>query len=78
MKPTKIPIKFGSMISTSGDRCAYFEGAAYLLPLSFFCGGETADLVSVVIVTVVRARFADDLTDAEGVVLFGRVLDAVN
>ena len=60
MVPTKTHIKFGSRMSTRGERCAYFEGSAYLLDVRCFLlgRGEGADAVFVVAtVTVVRERF---------------------
>lgn len=46
-------------MSTSGERCAYFEGSAYLLGLRFFVGrGDGAELSAVATIATVRERFA--------------------
>ena len=68
--PTKTHIKFDSRMSTKGDKCAYFEGSAYLLDLRcFLVGRGDADVVAAValvaIVVVVRERFADGRGDTD-------------
>lgn len=55
--PTKTHIRFGSRISTKGDRWAYFEGSAYLLDVRFFLG--RGDDVVVSRLLVVRARLEE-------------------
>ena len=63
--PTKTQIRFGSRISTRGERCEYFDGSAYLLDLRCLLVGRGDD-VDVDVVTVVatffgivRERFVD-------------------
>jgi hypothetical protein len=52
-------IRFGSSISTSGDRWAYFDGSAYLLGARFFFGREEeVDPLSVTLVSAGLGRFA--------------------
>jgi hypothetical protein len=57
-------------MSTSGERCAYFEGLAYLLDLRCFFVGRDDDVVgadtegSVLITVAVRGRFVDVRGDA--------------
>jgi hypothetical protein len=62
--PTKTHIKLGSRISTSGDRCAYFDGSAYLLGFLFFFGrGDGGGALLVASATVVLARFLGSIGD---------------
>jgi hypothetical protein len=80
--PTKTHIKFGSRISTKGDKCAYFEGSAYLLDLRCFLAGRgDADVVAaatlVAIVVVVRERFADGRGDTDDDASFSLVAPLV-
>lgn len=53
----------GSNMSTRGERCAYFEGSAYLLDLRCFFAGRgndevVVDVTLVASAVVVRERFA--------------------
>lgn len=67
--PTKTHIMLCSRMSTSGDRCAYFEGSAYLLDLRCFFVGRGDDAATnlggpVLITVPVRTRFVDVRGDA--------------
>jgi hypothetical protein len=66
-------MRLGSSISTSGERCAYFDGSAYLLGLRFFCSlGEDSGTSWVVVAS--RVRLIDRTGDAGAGALFGVVL----
>jgi len=66
--PTKTHIRFGSRMSTSGERWAYFEGSAYLLAVRCFFAGRGDEVVVAVAawgvtLDVVRERLADRAGD---------------
>ena len=62
--PTKTQIKFGSSMSTSGDKWAYFAGPAYLLVFRFFFGGGDGSLVlPVAAMTLALVRFVAGMGD---------------
>lgn len=65
--PTKTQIKFGSRISVSGERWAYFEGVAYLLGVrAFFLGrGDDVGLLFAALIELVRTRFVVRCIDPE-------------
>jgi hypothetical protein len=53
-------------MSTSGKRCAYLAGSAYLLGLRFFFGrGEGSETSWAVVDVVVRVRLVDRIGDAD-------------
>lgn len=67
--PTKTQIRFGSRMSTRGERWAYLEGSAYLLDFRcFFAGrGNAGEVVGAVLVlgeVMLRGRFVDGGRDA--------------
>lgn len=73
--PTNTHIKFGSKMSTSGERWAYLEGSAYLLDLRCFFARRGADndeddvaddVVLVATVSVGRDRFAPCRGNVDG------------
>jgi len=54
-------------MSTSGDRCAYLDGSAYLLGFLFFFGrGEGSGAIFATAVTVVLLRFLGSIGDPDG------------
>lgn len=67
-------------MSTSGERCAYFEGLAYLLDFRCFFAGRGDDVTgagsegSVLIKVAVRERFVDV---ADAVVVAGETFSLV-